>query len=105
MITSSTLLSKSGAAITSTNCLFIILSASLESSFLLKVMIPPNAEVGSVLYALLYASSKVLDVATPHGLACFTITQDGELNCSTQENALSVSTRLLNERALPDNCT
>ncbi len=68
-------------------------------------MIPPNAEVGSVLYALLYASSKVLDVATPHGLACFTITQDGELNCSTQENALSVSTRLLNERALPDNCT
>ena len=42
-----------------------------------KATIPPNAETGSHSCAALYASSIVLAVAAPQGLACFTTTADG----------------------------
>jgi len=41
-----------GAIITSTNCLSMIVWAVLASNCRLKAIIPPNAEVGSVLKAL-----------------------------------------------------
>ena len=88
--------------ITSTNCRDNILDSNLSSSFLLNAIIPPNAEVGSVLYALLYASLIFLPSATPQGLACFTITHAGFLNCFTQESALSESTILLYDSSLPE---
>ena len=48
-MTSSIFLSNEGAAMTSTNCFSIIFFISLELGFLLNTIIPPNAEVGSVL--------------------------------------------------------
>ena len=39
--------------------------------------------------------------ATPHGLACFTITHEGFLNSLTHSHAASASTILLYESSLP----
>ena len=64
-------------------------------------MIPPNAEVGSVLKERSYASLIDFASATPHGLACLTITQAGLLNSLTHSQAASASTILLYESSFP----
>ena len=93
--------SKSVAIISSTNCLLLISIAVFLSSFLLKAIIPPNAEVGSVLKARSYDSKTPVLSATPHGLACFTITQAGLSNSLTHSHAASASTILLYDSSLP----
>ena len=46
---------------------------------------PPNAETGSAASAFAYASSIVSATATPHGFACFTITQAGPSSSADEE--------------------
>ena len=58
-------------------------------------MIPPNAEVGSVLKARSYAEPIESDSATPHGLACLTMTHAGSSKALTHSQAASASTILL----------
>ena len=61
----------------------------------LKAMMPPNAEVGSVENALLYAESSVSPIATPQGFACLMITQAGSEKLFTHSQAASASAMLL----------
>ncbi len=56
---------------------------------------PPNADVGSVANALRYASSGVAAIATPHGLACLTITHADSAKVFTHSHAASLSATLL----------
>ena len=70
----------------------------------LNAMIPPNADVGSVVNARSYASRRLSPIATPHGFACFTITQAGSSKLFTHSRAASVSATLLKESALPWIC-
>ena len=79
---------------TSTNC-FATASAVGPSSGRLNAMIPPNAEVGSVLNARWYAVSVSAPSATPHGLACLMITHAGRSNVFTHSHAASASAMLL----------
>ncbi len=60
-----------------------------------NAIIPPNAEVGSVLNAKSYALNAELASATPQGLACLTITHAGPENSLTHSHAASASTILL----------
>ena len=83
------------------NCLEFISFAVSRSTFLLKAITPPKAEVGSVLKARSYALYIELLAATPHGLACLTITQAGSSNSFTHSKAASASTILLYESSLP----
>ena len=80
--------SKSVAIISSTNCLLLISIAVFLSSFLLKAIIPPNAEVGSVLKARSYDSKTSVLSATPHGLACFTTVSYTHLTLPRHGNVL-----------------
>ncbi len=84
-----------GATITSTNCRSMIACAVFASSGRLNAMIPPNAEVGSVLKAFSYAPSMSSAMATPQGFACLTMTQAGASNCLTHSSAASLSAMLL----------
>ncbi|MOA65945.1 hypothetical protein D3C78_1925240 [compost metagenome] len=43
--------------------------------------------------------------ATPHGLACLTMTQAGLTKLFTHSSAASVSATLLNDSSLPCSCT
>ena len=67
-------------------------------------MMPPKAEVGSVLYALSYAASVSAATATPQGFACLTMTQAGSANWRTHSNAVSPSAMLLYDSVLPCSC-
>ena len=93
--------SKPVAKITSTNCRSLISSAVFLSSALLKAIMPPKADVGSVLNARSYALKTEFASATPHGLACFTITHAGSSKALTHSQAASASTILLYESSLP----
>jgi hypothetical protein len=61
----------------------------------LKAMMPPKAEVGSVLKALAYASAAFAPSAAPQGLACLTMTQAGVSKLLTHSQAASASAMLL----------
>ena len=65
---------------------------------------PPKAEVGSVANACWYASSGVSATATPHGLACLTMTQAGSSKVLTHSHAASASAMLLYDSSLPCSC-
>ncbi|MNT12301.1 hypothetical protein D3C72_1472240 [compost metagenome] len=96
-----------GAISTSTNC-FATACAAASSSSTLKAMMPPKAEVESVLKALSYASSAFAPSATPHGLACLMMTQAAPLAASndlTHSQAASASAMLLYDSSLPCSCT
>ena len=55
---------------------------------------PPNALIGSQAWARSYAVAMSSKTATPHGLACFTITHAGRSKRCTSRHAASVSNRL-----------
>ena len=95
--------SNAGAITTSTNC-FATACAAAASTARLKAMMPPNAEVGSVLNALAYASAALPPTATPHGFACLMITQAGSSKLRTQSHAASASAMLLYDSSLPCSC-
>ena len=83
-----------GANTTSTNC-FDTSSAVAPSTSRLNAMIPPNADVGSVSSARWYAVKVSAAIATPHGLACLTITHTGTSNDRAHSHAASASATLL----------
>ena len=91
---------KLGAIIISANCLFIS-SAVSPSTEQLKAIMPPKADVGSVMKALRYASFGLSAIATPQGLACFTITQDDADIFFTHSHAFSASFKLLKDSSFP----
>ena len=91
-----------GAMSTSTNCLPTIAPRLSPSSGRLKAMMPPKAEVGSVANAFVVGVERGPPMATPHGLACLTITQAGVCRRScTHSSAASASAMLLYESSLP----
>ena len=65
---------------------------------------PPKAEVGSVFSAFAYAVAQSSATATPHGLACLTITHAGAAKLLTHSHAASASAMLLYESSLPCSC-
>ena len=65
---------------------------------------PPKAEVGSVVNALEYASRASIPTATPHGLACLTMTQAGVSKLLTHSQAASASAMLLKLSSFPCTC-
>src|SRR5512133_1184672 len=88
---------------TSTNCAATASSVAASTSPL-NAMMPPNADVRSVASAFPYASSKFAALATPHGLACLTITHVGSANRVTHVHAASASATLLYDSSLPCSC-
>src|SRR5512138_1724996 len=81
--------------------------AAAASTIRLNAMMPPNADVGSVANAFRYAASGESASATPHGFACFTITQAHEMpkpaatKLFTHSHAASASAMLLYDSSLP----
>ena len=63
----------------------------MVSKVLFRAIIPPKAEVGSVLNAKSYAPKIFSDSATPQGLACLTMTHAGSSNALTHSPAASMS--------------
>ena len=57
----------------------------------LTATMPPNALTGSQALARVYASAMSAATATPHGLACLTITQAGSSKRWTSRHAASAS--------------
>ena len=77
---------------------------SLESSFLLKAMIPPKAEVGSVLYA--YYKHHLYPYLLQHHMDLHVLPAGWFFKLFYwQESALSESTILLNDNSLPATCS
>jgi len=66
---------------------------------------PPNAEMGSAASAFAWASSIVSATPTPHGFACFTMTQAGPSSSAMRRRAAERSLRLLNESGFPWSCS
>ena len=86
--------SKVGAITISTNTLDISCATScVQVRF--KAIIPPKADRLSASKARVYTSRRLFPSATPHGLACFTITQAVSSNSFKQERAASASIILL----------
>src|SRR5471032_1485693 len=93
-----------GAISTSTNSLASSVAAAAPTS-VLKAMMPPKADVGSVCSARLYASAASAPSATPQGLACLTMTQAALWSkpprLLTHSHAASASAMLLYDSSLP----
>ena len=94
---------KDGANNTSTNCLETA-SAVAPSTSRLNAMMPPNADVGSVANARWYATKGSCAIATPHGLACLTMTQAGTSKLRQHCHAASASAILLYDSSFPWSC-
>ena len=95
---------KFGATINSRNTL-IILFASFSSTVLLKTTTPPKALKLSAPKAFTHAEQMSLDSATLLGIACFIITQDGELNSEESFIPCFKSFKLLYESSFPLSCS
>src|SRR3546814_6269200 len=76
-------------------CSSDLASAVLASTGRLKAMMPPKADVGSVLKACRYACSDDSAMATPQGLACLTMTHAQVSKLRTHSQAASASAILL----------
>ena len=77
--------------------------AVFKSTSALQTKTPPNAEIGSLIRALLYAKERFFFVEIPQALLCFKIANVGfaVLNSEIRLIALSISSRLLYDNCLP----
>src|SRR5271155_3858653 len=94
----------SGAATISTKPSVIFLASS-GSTLSVKPNMPPKAASGSVEYALSNASSRVLPTATPQGLLCLIMQDEGEPMSRMMRTRQKVSVMLLDDSSLPCNCS
>ncbi len=82
-------------AITTSKKFFINSFAIFDVIFLLNDTMPPKAEIGSQLKALIKALTRLSPSETPQGFECLIIETAGLVNSFTRLKALSASKKLL----------